>query len=128
VVYVFNKADLLPEPADVSSLSARAVPARGPCGRARRAGGDVRSGWAPHRAARTASQALRPVVRIQVPVADGKLLAALHRDSEVMHQVQVDGMVEVTARSKPNCWGASGGRESRSSSTRNSFCNILFRP
>ncbi len=33
-----------------------------------------------------------------MPVGDGKLLAALHRDSEVMAEIQVDGVVEVTAR------------------------------
>jgi len=31
-------------------------------------------------------------------VTEGKLLAALHRDAEVMNQVQVDGIVHVTAR------------------------------
>lgn len=38
------------------------------------------------------------MARIQVPVTDGKLIAALHRDAEVMSQVQIDGVVEVTAR------------------------------
>src|SRR5207302_8125565 len=47
---------------------------------------------------RTSAQALRPVARIRVPVGDGKLLAALHRDSEVLGEAQVDGVVEVTAR------------------------------
>ena len=49
-------------------------------------------------ALRTSAQALRPVAQIRVPVADGRLLAALHRDSEVMAEVQVDGVVQVTAR------------------------------
>jgi len=47
---------------------------------------------------RTSAQALRPIACIRVPIEDGKLLAALHRDAEVMTEVQVDGMVEVTAR------------------------------
>ena len=47
---------------------------------------------------RTSAQALRPVAQIRVPVGDGRLLAALHRDSEVMAVAQVDGVVEVTAR------------------------------
>ena len=47
---------------------------------------------------RTSAQALRPVARIRVPLGDGKLLAALHRDSEVLGELQVDGVVEVTAR------------------------------
>jgi len=97
VVYVFNKADLLPEPAEflaqVRERYPHAVLAAAHGAQAATSGVDgLRT------VLRTASQALRPVVRIQVPVADGKLLAALHRDSEVMHQVQVDGMVEVTAR------------------------------
>src|SRR6266571_5232895 len=50
------------------------------------------------RALRTSAQALRPIAQIHVPVADGKLLAALHRDGEVMAEVQVDGVVQVTAR------------------------------
>ena len=33
-----------------------------------------------------------------MPLGEGKLLAALHRDAEVMAEVQVDGVVEVTAR------------------------------
>jgi hypothetical protein len=47
---------------------------------------------------RTSAQALRPIARIRVPMGDGKLLAALHRDSEVLGEAQVDGVVEVTAR------------------------------
>ncbi len=46
----------------------------------------------------TSAQALRPIARIRVPVSDGRLLAALHRNSEVMAGAQVDGMVVVTAR------------------------------
>ena len=42
--------------------------------------------------------AREPVAQIRVPVGDGRLLAALHRDSEVMAEIQVDGVVEVTAR------------------------------
>ena len=33
-----------------------------------------------------------------MPLGEGKLLAALHRDAEVMREAQVDGVVEVTAR------------------------------
>ena len=49
-------------------------------------------------ALRTSAQALRPLAQIGVPVTDGRLLAALHRDAEVMAEVQVDGVVQVTAR------------------------------
>ena len=47
---------------------------------------------------RTSAQALRPTATIRVPMSEGKLLAALHRDAEVMQEAQVDGVVEVTAR------------------------------
>ena len=33
-----------------------------------------------------------------VPLADGKLLAVLHRDAEVVEQVQEDGVMKVTVR------------------------------
>ncbi len=101
VVYVFNKADLLPDPeAFVTQVRERYPHA-------------VLTSSIPHSAFRTphsggveelravlraSAQALRPVARIRVPLGDGKLLAALHRDSEVMGEAQVDGVVEVTAR------------------------------
>ena len=47
---------------------------------------------------RTSAQALRPIAQIRVPLADGRLLANLHRDAEVMEQVQTDGVVVITAR------------------------------
>ncbi|MGH7607454.1 MAG: hypothetical protein ACREME_08945, partial [Gemmatimonadales bacterium] len=50
------------------------------------------------RALRTSAQALRPVAEIRVPVSEGKLLAALHRESEVLAQRQTNGVVTVTAR------------------------------
>src|SRR2546426_978233 len=100
VVYVFNKADLIgdadaflagvreryPHALLTSARSASRIP--------HAAGGveGLRS------VLRSSAQALRPVARIHVPVEDGKLLAALHRDSEVLHESQVDGVVEVTAR------------------------------
>jgi len=38
------------------------------------------------------------VARIRVPVSDGRLLAELHRDAEVMVERSEDGVVLVTAR------------------------------
>ena len=104
VVYVFNKADLLPDPATFLAqvrehyphavLTAATLDRAGPLSTA-----DPRPGVEGLRSVlRTSAQALRPVARIQVPVTEGKLLAALHRDSEVLREVQVDGIVEVTAR------------------------------
>ena len=101
VIYVFNKADLLPEPqaflAQVRERYPHAVlAASNPQSTIRnpQSGGveGLRS------VLRTSAQALRPIARIRVPVGDGKLLAALHRDSEVLGETQVDGVVEVTAR------------------------------
>ena len=101
VIYVFNKADLLPEP-DVFLARVRehyphaVLTASNPQSAIRnpRWGGvdGLRS------VLRTSAQALRPIARIRVPLGDGKLLAALHRDSEVLGEAQVDGVVEVTAR------------------------------
>jgi GTPase len=101
VIYVFNKADLLPD-ADAFLTQVReryphavltsAVPRS--AFRVPTSGGveELRS------VLRTSAQALRPIARIRVPVGDGKLLAALHRDAEVLGEAQVDGVVEVTAR------------------------------
>src|SRR5438132_1095807 len=101
VIYVFNKADLLPDPSGflaqvreryphavlTSSIPQSAI--RNP-----QSGGvdALRS------ILRTSAQALRPVATIRVPMGEGKLLAALHRDAEVLQEAQVDGGVEVTAR------------------------------
>ena len=49
-------------------------------------------------ALRASAQALRPLAQIRVPLGDGKLLAQLHRDAEVLEQTQTDGVVVVTAR------------------------------
>jgi GTP-binding protein HflX len=100
VIHVFNKADLLPDPeAFLNSVRERFPHA-------------ILTSTVPHsafrvprlgvedlrRALRTSSQALRPIAQIRVPVGDGKLLAALHRDAEVLEQVQTNGIVTVTAR------------------------------
>jgi hypothetical protein len=54
---------------------------------------------------RTSAQALRPVAEVRVPIVDGKLLAELHRDAEVMGQHAVDGVVVVTARVEASLLG-----------------------
>jgi GTPase len=101
VIYVFNKADLVAEPdAFLHQVRERyphavltsSIPHS--AFRTPHSGGvdELRS------VLRTSAQALRPVARIRVPLGDGKLLAALHRESEVLHEAQVDGVVEVTAR------------------------------
>ncbi len=94
VVYVFNKADLLPDPEAFLSQVRERYPHSVLTTCVPRSSGvdDLRS------ALRTSAQALRPVAEIRVPVGDGKLLAALHRDAEVISQAQTDGVVVVTAR------------------------------
>jgi len=101
VVYVFNKADLLPEPAGFlaqvrehypHAVLASCVPPSPNRGTQPVGVDGLRS------VLRASAQALRPIARIRVPLGDGKLLAALHRDAEVMAETQVDGVVEVTAR------------------------------
>jgi GTP-binding protein HflX len=101
VVYVFNKADLLPDPDAFLALVRERYPhavltAANPQSAIRNpqsAGVD-----ALRTALRTSAQALRPVAQIRVPIGDGKLLAGLHRDAQVLEQVQTDGVVVVTAR------------------------------
>ena len=50
------------------------------------------------RALRTSAQALRPIAEIRVPVSNGRLLANLHRDAEILHQEQTNGVVTLRAR------------------------------
>jgi len=93
-IHVFNKADLLPDPEAFLAQARERYPH------------SILASALPHSrgverlrgALRTSAQALRPVARIRVPLEDGKLLAALHRQSEVLQETQVDGVVEVTAR------------------------------
>jgi len=101
VIYVLNKADLLPDPdaflAQVRERYPHAVlTSANPQSaiRNRQSSGveELRN------VLRTSAQALRPIARIHVPLEDGKLLAALHRDAEVLAETQVDGVVQVTAR------------------------------
>ncbi|MGH7753985.1 MAG: HflX GTPase family protein, partial [Gemmatimonadales bacterium] len=99
-IYVFNKADLLPDPeaflAQVReryphSVLTATIP-QSPIPTPESGVEGLRS------ALRHSAQALRPVATIRVPVADGKLLALLHRDAEVLGQEQTDGVVVVRAR------------------------------
>ncbi len=101
VIYVFNKADLLPDPeAFLAQVRERYPHAVLTSSNPQSAIRNPQSGGveALRAVLLTSAQALRPVAQIRVPVGDGKLLASLHRDSEVMAEVQVDGVVEVTAR------------------------------
>jgi GTP-binding protein HflX len=100
VVYVFNKADLLPDPAAFLAQvrdrypHAVLVAANPPV----RAGQTVMTIDALRDVLRTSAQALRPIAEIRVPLANGRLLAELHREAEVLSQAQEDGVVVVHAR------------------------------
>jgi GTPase len=93
VIHVFNKADLLPDREAFLALVRERYPHALLTSTLRP--GDTN---ALRTTLRTSAQALRPIAEIRVPVADGKLLASLHRDAEVMEQVQKNGVVIVTAR------------------------------
>ena len=113
-IYVFNKADLLPDPAAFLAIVREKYPhaiLTSATHDARRTTDGItthpslRSGQADahgvedlRRALRTSAQALRPIAEIRVPVADGKLLATLHRDAEILHQEQTNGVVTLRAR------------------------------
>ena len=108
-IHVFNKADLLPDPdafiVRVCERFPRAVLASTiPHSALRIPHSDHSALRIPHsvdnlRAAlRTSVQSLRPLAHVRVPLSDGKLLAALHRDAEVVEQVEEDGVLRVTVR------------------------------
>jgi GTP-binding protein HflX len=99
-IYVFNKADLLPDPNAFLALVREKYPHA------------ILTSATPHAkrhtphvgveglriALRTSAQALRPIAEIRIPVSDGKLLATLHRDAEILEQVQMNGVVTLRAR------------------------------
>ncbi|HEY7685457.1 MAG TPA: GTPase HflX [Gemmatimonadales bacterium] len=96
VIHVFNKADLVLDPeALLAQVRERFPHAVLTSAGIDPAAHDVTSLRA---ALRTSAQSLRPVARVRVPVSDGRLLAELHREAEVLGQTQTDGVVVVTAR------------------------------
>jgi GTP-binding protein HflX len=97
VVHVFTKADLVPDAAGFVARARERFP-HAVLASAPRDGAGGPGVDALRRVLRTAAQALRPVARIRVPVADGRLLATLHREAEVLEQEQEDGTVCVRAR------------------------------
>ncbi len=99
VVYVFNKADLLPDPGGFLSRVRESYPHAVLTTTLPAAGYPLPDGIAHLRTVlRASAQALRPIAQVRVPVGDGKLLAALHREAEVLDQDQLDGVVVVRAR------------------------------
>jgi len=109
MVHVFNKADLLPDPeaflaqvrerfphAVLTSTVASPTDARAAIPHS--AFGIPHSVDGLRRVLRSSAQALRPIARIRVPLTDGKLLAELHRETEVLVQRAEDGVMVITAR------------------------------
>src|SRR3989441_714767 len=101
VIHVFNKADLLPDPEAFLAQVRERYPHAVLTSTVPRSALPVPT-WVGveglRSVLRTSAQALRPIARNHVPLGDGKLLAALHRDAEVLAETQVDGVVQVTAR------------------------------
>lgn len=108
-IHVFNKSDLLTDPQAflvqvsqrypdsvlTSTVPDSSVRAEGTTPHSSR----LDDGVSPLRAVLlAAAQSVRPLARIRVPIADGRLLAELHRDAEVVGQEAVDGVLVVTAR------------------------------
>ena len=92
VIHVFNKADLLSDPEAFLAMVRERYPHAILTSATTLGIEDLR------RALRTSAQALRPIAEIRVPVTDGKLLAALHRDAEILAQEQSNGIVMIRAR------------------------------
>jgi len=93
VIHVFNKADLLPDREAFLGLVRERYPHAVLTSTVQEGGVEQL-----RRALRTSAQALRPIAEIRVPVADGKLLATLHRDAEILQQEQTNGIVTIRAR------------------------------
>ena len=93
VIHVFNKADLLPDREAFLALVRERYPHALLTSTLHREGTEsLRT------ALRTSAQALRPIAEIRVPVTNGKLLAQLHRDAEIISQEQTNGMITLIAR------------------------------
>jgi GTP-binding protein HflX len=94
-LHLFNKIDRL----DAGGLHALQE-------RARELGGDTlfvsataEGGLEPlRRALLSAVRAKRPVVEVEIPVTDGRLLAEVHRSADVLDQAQRDGVMVLRAR------------------------------
>jgi len=98
VIHVFNKADLLPDPQAFLEMVRERYPHAILTACVVRGASCVVGVETLRLALRTSAQALRPIAEIRVPVTDGKLLATLHRDAEILDQQQTNGVVTVRAR------------------------------
>jgi len=99
-IYVFNKSDLLPDPAAFLTLVRERYPHAILTSSISHSTFRISHSGVEHLrlALRTSAQALRPIAEIRVPVSNGKLLATLHRDAEILDQQQTNGVVTLRAR------------------------------
>ena len=95
VLHVFNKIDQL----DGDALHALQERARDRVRDTIFVSATAEGGLEPlRRALLGAIRATRPVVEIEVPVTDGRLLAEVHRSADVLDQAQRDGVMVLRAR------------------------------
>jgi GTP-binding protein HflX len=95
VLHVFNKIDRLTAE-ELHSLQGRA---REGIGDAIFVSAAVEGGLEPlRRALLSAMRLRRPMVELQIPATDGKLLAEVHRSADVVEQGQQNGMIVLRAR------------------------------
>jgi GTPase len=95
VLHVFNKIDRLEE-AGLLALQERA---REVVGEAIFVSAATEDGLEPlRRALLGALRMKRPIVEVEIPVTDGRLLAEIHRSGDVLEQSQRDGVIVLRAR------------------------------
>jgi GTP-binding protein HflX len=105
---VFNKMDLVPEPAEYARRVRELHPDALLVTTMRTDGLEPLKGLL-----REEAERLRPPVRVLVPLSDGAALARLYRQGEVLRCDQVDGDYAVTVRLEPwqvSQWREAGGR------------------
>ena len=95
VLHVFNKIDRLAG-AELHALQERA---RDVIGEAIYVSAVAEGGLEPlRRALLTAIRVRRPLMEVEIPVTDGRLLAEVHRSADVVDQAQRDGVMVLRAR------------------------------
>jgi GTP-binding protein HflX len=95
VLHVFNKIDQL----DGDGLHALQERGRDVIGQAIYVSAVAEGGLEPLRRALLGTiRARRPIVEVEIPVTDGRLLAEIHRSAEVVDQAQHDGVLVLRAR------------------------------
>jgi GTP-binding protein HflX len=113
LLHVFNKIDRIPEPELVHLVSSirELIPD------SIFVSAIARDGLDPlRRALLAALRERRPITEVRLPLTDGKLLAEIHREAEVLEQLHDDGEIVIHARMNPSLAGrlaSSGAKISR---------------